>query len=79
MSAEVQGIRKLGLQIIVPSSSAFKIWRAKATEVWNNESIDKDLVRAVALLGGAEGGGDACPADVCRCDNRTCKKECCPR
>jgi len=78
-SKEIERMRGLGLKIVVPSSAAFKTWRSTASEAWSKEEINKSLVQAAALSGGAEGGGDPCPLNECRCTDRTCKASCCNR
>lgn len=53
-------------------------WRESMKPVWDitaNE-IGRDLIQA-AIFFGSGGGGDPCPLGTCRCQDRSCEKDCC--
>lgn len=63
------------------SKDQLEAWRASVSFIWRDfakTEANKDLLNA-ALAAGTGGGGQPCPADQCRCPNRTCSTDCCAR
>jgi TRAP-type C4-dicarboxylate transport system substrate-binding protein len=73
-----EALRREGIELNVPSASAFKAWRGAASNFWSANGGDSLVLRA-AMEGGAEGGGDPCRLPECRCSDRTCSLDCCRR
>jgi len=75
---DVERLRSAGVDIVRPEAGAFKTWQDAASRAWLSSQGDRQILLA-AMQGGAEGGGDTCGPGVCRCQNRTCSKDCCRR
>lgn len=70
-------------KIAIPSTADMQAWRLSSAAVWKSlgEQVGTDLfAAAVAAAGGTGGGGDPCPVlEECRCENKTCSKDCCEK
>ena len=70
-------------KIARPTAADMQAWRTSAAPVWKSvgEQVGTALfAAAVAAAGGTGGGGDPCPLlEECRCENKTCSKDCCEK
>lgn len=70
-------------KVATPTPADMQAWRASAAQAWKNVGVQvgTDLFAvAVAAAGGTGGGGDPCPTlEECRCENKTCSKDCCEK
>lgn len=71
---KIGALNKDGLELVVPDTSAFTVWRAAASKAWLASGGDTQILK---VAGGAEGGGDTCGPGLCRCPQRTCSAGCC--
>jgi len=72
-------IEKTGTIIISLTGEEIGLWRKAMQPVW--EKYEKEIGRSIFMAaynsGGTGGGLDPCWLGTCRCNDTSCKKECC--